>query len=164
MLDARGEWILYTDADLSTPIEEVDKLYAAAQRTGAVIAIGSRAVDRSMVSVHQSAFREYSGRFFNVVMRLLTDLPFKDTQCGFKLFEASAARTVFSLQQLDGFTFDVEDLFIAQRCRFKAIEIPVHWANVEGTKVSLSQGLRSFTDLMKIRGFAKEGKYKCDRA
>src|SRR5207302_3498988 len=136
MLEARGEWILYTDADLSTPIEEVDKLYAAVERQGAVIAIGSRALDRSLVSVHQSVFREYSGRFFNLVMRTLTGLPFKDTQCGFKLFRADAARTVFSQQQLDGFSFDVEDLFIAKRCGLKAIEVPVRWANVEGTKVS----------------------------
>jgi dolichyl-phosphate beta-glucosyltransferase len=161
MLDAGGEWILYTDADLSTPIDEVDKLYTAAEREGAVIAIGSRAVDRSLVSVHQSTFREYSGRFFNIAMRSLTGLPFEDTQCGFKLFQRSAARTVFSLQQLDGFSFDVEDLVIANRCGLRAIEVPVRWANVEGTRVSLSQGLRSFTDLMKIRRFASEGKYKC---
>jgi dolichyl-phosphate beta-glucosyltransferase len=162
MLEARGEWILYTDADLSTPIEEVDKLYAAAERQGAAIAIGSRALDRSLVSVHQSLPREYSGRFFNLTMRVLTGLPFNDTQCGFKLFQAHAARTVFSKQQLDGFSFDVEDLFIATRCGLKAVEVPVRWANVEGTKVSLAQGLRSFADLMKIRRLARGGKYPCD--
>ena len=162
MLDARGDWILYTDADLSTPIEEVDKLYSAAQTEKAMIAIGSRALDRSLVSVHQSVFREYSGRFFNLAMRVLTGLPFSDTQCGFKLFESHAARTVFSLQQLDGFSFDVEDLFIAKRCGLKAIEVPVRWANVEGTKVSLAHGLRSFSDLLKIRRLARARKYHCD--
>ncbi|MDQ6759043.1 MAG: glycosyltransferase family 2 protein, partial [Acidobacteriota bacterium] len=148
MLDAQGEWILYSDADLSTPIEEVDKLYSAAVRAQASIAIGSRALDRSLVSVHQPMFREYSGQFFNVAMRALTGLPFRDTQCGFKLYHSEAARVVFSRQQLTGFSFDVEDLFIAKRCNLKSIEVPVRWANVTGTKVSLSQGLRSFSDLI----------------
>lgn len=162
MREARGEWILYSDADLSTPIEEVDKLYSAAAAEGAAIAIGSRALDRSLVSVHQSVFREYSGQFFNVMMRALTGLPFHDTQCGFKLYRANAARVVFAKQQLDGFSFDVEDLYIAKRCGFKCVEVPVRWANVAGTKVSLSQGLRSFSDLIAIRRFAKQGKYKCE--
>ena len=116
MLEARAEWVLYTDADLSTPIEEVDTLYSAAASHGASIAIGSRALDRSLVSVHQSVFREYSGQFFNLAMRAITGLPFHDTQCGFKLFNSKAARVVFPRQQLDGFSFDVEDLYIAQRC------------------------------------------------
>lgn len=163
MLDARGDWILYTDADLSSPIEEVEKLYVAAIAQNASIAIGSRALDRSLVSVHQSPFREYSGQFFNLVMRTLTGLPFRDTQCGFKLYQSAAARAVFSRQQLDGFSFDVEDLCIAQHCGLKAIEVPVRWANVEGTKVSLAQGLRSFSDLIKIRSFGIEGKYDCDQ-
>ena len=162
MLEARGEWLLYTDADLSTPIEEADKLYSAADSEGAVIAIGSRALDRSLVSVHQSIFREYSGQFFNVAMRALTGLPFHDTQCGFKLYQSRAARAVFARQQLNGFSFDVEDLYIAQRCGMKSIEVPVRWANVVGTKVSLLQGLRSFSDLMEIRRFAKQGKYDCE--
>ena len=162
MLEARGEWLLYTDADLSTPIEEADKLYSAADREGAAIAIGSRALDRSLVSVHQSIFREYSGQFFNLAMRALTGLPFHDTQCGFKLYQSRAARAVFARQQLDGFSFDVEDLYIAQRCGMKSIEVPVRWANVVGTKVSLLQGLRSFSDLMEIRQFAKQGKYDCE--
>ena len=162
MLGARGDWILYTDADLSTPIEEVDKLYSAAARMGASIAIGSRAVDRSLVLVHQSVFREYSGQFFNLTMRAITGLPFHDTQCGFKLFNSKAARLVFARQQLNGFSFDVEDLYIAQRCALKCVEVPVRWANVLGTKVSFSQGLRSFSDLMEIRRFDKQGKYKCE--
>lgn len=162
MLDATGEWILYSDADLSTPVQEVQKLYSAAIAQSAVIAIGSRALDRSLVSVHQSAFREYSGQFFNVVMRTLTGVLFQDTQCGFKLYQSKAAKLVFSRQQLDGFSFDVEDLYIAKHCGLKAIEVPVRWANVEGTKVSLAQGFRSFSDLMKIRGFARDGKYHCD--
>jgi glycosyltransferase involved in cell wall biosynthesis len=151
MLDAEGEWILYTDADLSSPIEELQKLFSAAAAQNAVIAIGSRAVDRSLVAVHQSAFREYSGRFFNLVMRTITGLPFHDTQCGFKLYRADAAKEVFSRQEQDGFSFDVEDLVIAKKLGLCAVEVPVRWSNVEGTKVTMSQGMRSFTDLLQIR-------------
>jgi dolichyl-phosphate beta-glucosyltransferase len=151
MLEAKGEWILYTDADLSTPIEEIEKLCRAASEQGAPIAIGSRAVDRSLVEVHQPALRELSGRFFNLVMRAVTGLPFKDTQCGFKLYRADAARQTFPRQKQDGFSFDVEDLLIAQKLGLRAVEVPVRWANVEGTKVGLSQGMKSFLDLAQIR-------------
>jgi dolichyl-phosphate beta-glucosyltransferase len=151
MLEAAGEWILYTDADLSAPIEEFAKLCQAAMASGAVVAIGSRAVDRSLVSRHQSAFREFSGRFFNQVMRAVTGLPFRDTQCGFKLYRADAARQIFALQKQDGFSFDVEDLLIAKNLGLRAVEVPVRWANVEGTKVRLSQGIQSFLDLLQIR-------------
>jgi dolichyl-phosphate beta-glucosyltransferase len=151
MLDAEGDWILYTDADLSSPIEELQKLSSAAAAQNAVIAIGSRAVDRSLVAVHQSAFREYSGRFFNLVMRTVTGLPFHDTQCGFKLYRADAAKEVFSRQEQDGFSFDVEDLVIAKKLGLRAVEVPVRWSNVEGTKVTMGQGIRSFTDLLQIR-------------
>ncbi len=151
MLEANGRWILYTDADLSTPIEDVTRLYSAAVENNAAIAIGSRAVDRSLVAVHQPVFREYSGRFFNLVMRSITGLPFHDTQCGFKLFRADAAKEIFTRQEQDGFSFDVEDLVIAARLGLRAVEVPVRWSNVEGTKVSLTQGLKSFSDLWKIR-------------
>lgn len=160
MLRASGDWILFSDADLSTPIEEVQKLCDAAMTRDAVIAIGSRALDRSLVSVHQSAFRELSGRAFNLVMRMVTGLPFRDTQCGFKLYRADAAREVFSRQQLDGFSFDVEDLFIARRLGLPAVEVPVRWANVEGTKVRALEGLRSFSDLLRIRWYGLSGRYR----
>ena len=117
MLEAKGEWALFTDADLSSPIGEVEKLWSAVEREGAQVAIGSRAVDRSLVGVHQPLLREAVGRVFNVAMRVVTGLPFKDTQCGFKLFQTSAGREVFSRQRLDGFGFDVEVLFIAQETR-----------------------------------------------
>jgi dolichyl-phosphate beta-glucosyltransferase len=151
MLEASGEWILYTDADLSAPIEEFDRLYVAATHGNAQVAIGSRALDRSLVKVHQAAFREYSGRFFNLAMRTITGLPFRDTQCGFKLFRRDAAQAIFSRQKLDGFSFDVEDLFIAKKLGIPVVEVPVRWSNVEGTKVSLASGLRSFQDLVQIR-------------
>ena len=151
MLEARSDWILYTDADLSTPIEDFQKLCEAATTRGAEVAIGSRALDRSLVSVHQPLLREYSGRFFNLVMRTATGLEFRDTQCGFKLYSKEAAQKIFARQKLDGFSFDVEDLFIAQKLGIKTVEVPVHWRNVEGTKVSLGGGLRSFGELLKIR-------------
>lgn len=160
VLEAKGEWILSTDADLSTPIAELDKLFASAQQAGADIAIGSRALDRSLVGVHQSAFREMSGRFFNIVMRGITGLPFRDTQCGFKLFRAPAAREIFSRQKLEGFSFDVEDLMIAKLLGYKAVEVPVVWNNVEGTKVSTLAGLSSFAALLGIRWRAISGRYR----
>jgi dolichyl-phosphate beta-glucosyltransferase len=151
MLEAKGEWILYTDADLSSPIGEIEKLCRAAREQDAGVAIGSRAMDRSLVEVHQPALRELSGRCFNLVMRVVTGLPFKDTQCGFKLYRSDAARQIFSRQKQEGFSFDVEDLVIAKKLGVRAVEVPVRWANVEGTKVGLSQGMKSFLDLVKIR-------------
>jgi glycosyltransferase involved in cell wall biosynthesis len=160
MASAKGDWILSTDADLSAPIEEVEKLLAAARREDAVVAIGSRALDRSLIRTRQPLLREYSGRLFNVVMRLITGLPFRDTQCGFKLFRADAAREIFPRQIEDGFSFDVEDLVIARTCGLRAVETPVVWSNVEGTKVSLMQGIKSFTDLLRIRWHALRGRYR----
>ena len=159
MLEAKGEWCLFTDADLSSPIGELEKLWDAAARGRVQVAIGSRAVDRSLVGVHQSPLRELSGRMFNLAMRIMTGLPFKDTQCGFKLFEARVGREVFSRQQLDGFGFDVEVLFIARRLGYKAVEVPVRWDNVEGTKVSLFLGVAAFLDPLKVRWNAITGKY-----
>lgn len=159
VLEARGEWILSTDADLSAPIDELDKLLSAAERAGAVVAIGSRALDRSLVGVHQSTFREVSGRVFNVIMRAITGLPFRDTQCGFKLFRANAGREIFSRQMLEGFSFDVEDLVIAKRLGLKAIEVAVVWNNVEGTKVGTMAGIASFGALLGIRWRVMTGRY-----
>ena len=160
MSHATGEWILYTDADLSAPIDECESLLAAATENRAEVCIGSRALDRSLIQVHQHQFREYSGRAFNLLMRTVTGLPFRDTQCGFKLYHSRAAKIIFPRQQLDGFSFDVEDLYIAKRHGIKAIEVPVRWSNVEGTKVGLSAGLKSFADLVKIRRFDAAGKYR----
>ena len=160
VLEAKGEWVLVTDADLSAPIAELEKLWSAAQGERAQVAIGSRAVDRSLVGVHQPAMREWMGRGFNLAMRLVTGLPFRDTQCGFKLFEAAAAREIFRRQRLDGFGFDVEVLFIAQRLGYRCLEVPVRWDNVEGTKVSLWLGMTAFLDLLKVRWNGITGKYR----
>jgi glycosyltransferase involved in cell wall biosynthesis len=159
MLKASGDWRLMTDADLSTPIEELDRLWKAACEQNVAVVIGSRAINRKLVAKHQSWFRETGGRFFNWVMRAITGLPFADTQCGFKLYRADAAEAVFSRQVLDGFSFDVEDLYLAQRMGFKILELPVAWANVEGTKVTAAATVKAFMDLVRIRWFDWKGIY-----
>jgi len=159
MLKAAGDWRLMTDADLSTPIEELDRLWKAACEQNAAVVIGSRAINRKLVAKHQSWFRETGGRFFNWVMRVITGLPFADTQCGFKLYRADAAEAIFSRQVLDGFSFDVEDLYLAQRMGLKVLELPVAWANVEGTKVTAAATARALTDLVRIRRFDWKGVY-----
>lgn len=161
MLEARGDWILFSDADLSAPIEELDKLTAAAFEKNASVTFGSRALNRALIANHQSIFREFAGRFFNLVVRAATGLHFWDTQCGFKLFDAQAAREIFPRQQLDGFSFDVEDLFIARKLGFKCVEVPVRWSHAEGTKVSMTRdSVRMFADLARIRWYELRGCYK----
>jgi dolichyl-phosphate beta-glucosyltransferase len=160
VLEAKGAWVLFTDADLSTPIPELEKLWSAVERGQARLAIGSRAVDRRLVGVHQPFAREMVGRFFNLAMRAITGLPFRDTQCGFKLIEAAAARQVFPRQQLDGFGFDVEVLFIAQSLKYRCLEVAVRWDNAPGTKVSTWRGMLAFVDLLQVRWNGILGKYR----
>lgn len=161
MLEAKGDWVLFSDADLSAPIEEMDKLIEAAEEQGAAVVIGSRALDRSLIGVHQSFFRESAGRVFNLLMQLLTGLRFRDTQCGFKLFEARAAREVFRRQRLERFGFDAEVLFIARRLGYRTVEVPVRWSHSEGTKVSMFRdSLNMFLDLLRIRWNQLRGRYR----
>lgn len=160
MQEAKGEWILFTDADLSAPIHELDKLIAAVRREKADGAIGSRALDRSLVGRHQSFARELAGRTFNLLMRLATGLPYRDTQCGFKMLSAEAARAVAARQQSDGFGFDVEILYIAKKHGFRVLEVPVRWFNVEGTKVSMWNGFTAFADPWRVRLNDLKGLYK----
>jgi len=160
MLDAKGEWALFTDADLSSPIEELEKLWIKAQEARAQVAIGSRALDRSLIGTHQPLVREYAGRAFNLAVRITTGLPFWDTQCGFKLFETRAAREIFRRQQIDRFGFDVEVLFIARKLGYSAVEVPVRWNDVAGTKVSLLNGLMAFLDPLQVRLNQLKGRYR----
>jgi glycosyltransferase involved in cell wall biosynthesis len=161
MLEARGDWALFTDSDLSAPIEELDKLLRAAREAGAAVVIGSRGVDRSMISVHQSWFRETAGRMFNLVVRTITGLPFKDTQCGFKLFEARAAKEVFRRQRIERWGFDPEVLFLARKLRFKTVEVPVRWSHSEGTKVRMMRdSLHMLGELARIRWNQMRGCYR----
>ena len=160
MLAAQGQWALFSDADLSSPIEELDKLWSAAAEAHAQVAIGSRALDRSLIGVHQPLFRETAGKLFNLSVRVITGLPFWDTQCGFKLFETSAAHEIFRRQRLERFGFDVEVLFIARKLGYSAIEVPVRWNDVAGTKVSAWNGLAAFFDPLRVRLNQFQGRYR----
>lgn len=159
MLEARGDWCLFTDADLSAPIEELEKLWAALVRENADVAIGSRALDRSLIGVHQPGVRETAGKAFNLIMRTCIGLPFRDTQCGFKLFRRDAARQVFSRQLLERFGFDVEVLFIAHKRGYRIAEVPVRWNHAEGSKVGMFTGLHAFVELAQVRLNALKGRY-----
>ena len=161
MLDARGELVLFTDADLSAPIDEAAKLSEKAA-DGFDVVIGSRALCRELIGVHQSAPREMAGQFFNLVMRASTGLPFLDTQCGFKLFRRPAAQALFGRQRIEGFGFDVEILYLARKLRFRVAEVPVRWNNVGGTKVGMLNGLEAFGDLLRIRWWDWRGKYSTE--
>ncbi|MBN2251910.1 MAG: glycosyltransferase family 2 protein [Candidatus Altiarchaeota archaeon] len=159
ILEASGGFILFTDADLSTPLEESDKLLGFLQK-GFDVAIGSRALPGSDVRVHQPFYREYSGRIFNFMVRLMTSIGLKDTQCGFKCFRKNAAKNIFSRQTLDGFSFDVEDLYIAKKLGYRIKEVPVVWLNSGSTTVSfIKDAIQMFTDLLRIRINDHRGKY-----
>jgi glycosyltransferase involved in cell wall biosynthesis len=161
MLAARGRIALFTDADLSAPIEEADKLLAALGDHE--VAFGSRAVDRSLIRVHQSRLRELAGILFNQAVQWITGLPFVDTQCGFKAFVRAPARIVFEQQRIERFGFDPEILYLARHHGLRIAEVPVRWSHDPRTKVRvLRDGLRMFADLFRIRWNALRGHYpKC---
>jgi len=160
MLEARGEISLFTDADLSTPIAEADKLIKALRETGYDGAIGSRAVDRSLIEVHQSLLREQAGIFFNRLVRWIMGIGFSDTQCGFKAFRTQRARIIFEQQRIERFGFDPEILFLAKRHGLRVAEIPVRWSHDEGTKVNVAaDGMLMFFELLMIRWNGIRGRY-----
>jgi len=150
MLNAQGEWRLMSDADLSTPIEELNRLEEAV-RGEAQVAIASRAISGANLEKRQSIMRESSGRFFNLIVRWLHLPGIKDTQCGFKLFSAAAAEAAFRNSELDGFAFDVEALVLARRAGFRIAEVPVTWRNDDQSRVSFGRGLTAFIDLFRLR-------------
>ena len=159
MLEARGRIVLFTDADLSAPIEEAEKLLAPIHR-GYEVAIGSRGVDRSLIEVHQSPLRELAGIIFNRIVRVVTGLDFVDTQCGFKAFVREPARIVFEQQRIERFGFDPEILFLAKRHGLRAVEIPVRWAHHPHTKLNvLRDSLRMFWEVLSIRWNWLLGRY-----
>jgi dolichyl-phosphate beta-glucosyltransferase len=160
MLDSEMEWRLLSDADLSAPIEELGKLWNAVKGAEASVAIGSRALDRSLIGVHQPGFRETAGKVFNLAMQAFIGLHLRDTQCGFKLFRGDVAKQVFERQQIERFGFDVEALFVARKLGFQIAEVPVRWNHVDGSKVGMLNGAQSFVDLAKIRWYQVKGKYK----
>ena len=161
MRNSTADWVLFSDADLSAPIEELDKLWEAVQQQGGFdVAIGSRALDRSLIGERQPLFREVSGRIFNLAVRIVTRLPFADTQCGFKLFSREAADVVAGKQLVERFGFDVEQLYLARHFGFKIQEVPVRWNDVEGTKVSTLSGVDAFVDVARVRWNSLSGKYR----
>jgi len=158
MLAATGERRLLTDADLSTPIEELAKLQAALDE-GYDVAIGSRAIAGARIEVHQPAYREAMGRLFNRLVQVLLLPGLHDTQCGFKLFSAGAAGAAFAPATLDGFSFDVEALYLARQRGLRIAEVPVTWRNDAATRVGLGGGAAAFVDLLRIRLRAWRGAY-----
>jgi glycosyltransferase involved in cell wall biosynthesis len=159
MLHGRGEVLLFSDADLSSPIEEADKLFAAIA-DGADIAIGSRWLRSDLQTQRQPMYRQLFGRAFNLLLRITLGLNFKDTQCGFKAFTRWAATTIFPLQKIERWGFDPELLYLARKFGLKVAEIPVAWAHREGTRISpLRDGPQMFWEMLKIRWNAFCGKY-----
>ncbi len=151
MLAARGQWVLFSDADLSTPIEEVEKFWPHLEE-GAEVVIGSRALRESDLIVRQPWYRETMGRVFNLMVRALVIPGIADTQCGFKMFTRRAADLIFTHQTLDGFAFDVEVLGLARLAGLKICEVPVRWENSPASRVSaVGDSCKMFLDLLRVR-------------
>jgi glycosyltransferase involved in cell wall biosynthesis len=158
MTEASGRIVLFTDADLSAPIEEADKLLAALRDHE--VAIGSRALNRTLISVRQSVFRESAGIIFNFIVRAILRLPFVDTQCGFKAFRREPCAVIFQQQRIERFGFDPEILYLARHHGLRSAEIAVRWAHSPATKVSmLRDSLQMFLDVFIIRWNSLVGRY-----
>jgi dolichyl-phosphate beta-glucosyltransferase len=159
MLHASGEVMLFTDADLSAPIEEADNLLAALAE-GADVAMGSRWLRAELQTQRQPLHRQLFGRVFNLALRLILGLRYRDTQCGFKAFTRRAAQVIFPLQHIERWGFDPEILFLARKFGLKVEEVPVRWAHREGTQLHpLRDGIRMFLEMLRIRWYSFTGKY-----
>ena len=158
MQEARGRVALFTDADLSAPIEEAEKLVEALETHD--LAIGSRAMDRSLITVHESPFREFAGIIFNKIVQIILRLPFVDTQCGFKAFQRERCRVIFEQQTIERFGFDPELLYLARRHGLRVVEVPVRWGHSPATKVNmLRDSIQMFMDVFAIRWNSLRGRY-----
>jgi len=165
LTDASGEIVLFTDADLSSPITEAPKLIDPIAGGRADVTLGSRALNRELIGVHQPRMRELGGTVFNFCMRAITGLKFKDTQCGFKAFRRQAAGPVFALQRVERFGFDPEVLYIARKQGNHLLEVPVVWNHCEGGELQnkmnyLRDSINMFADLIRIRLNDLAGRYK----
>jgi len=162
-LEARGEIVLFTDADLSAPIEEADKLLAKLDEYD--LAIGSRAVNRELIEVHESVFREFAGIIFNRIVRVILRLPFVDTQCGFKAFRREKCQIIFEQQTIERFGFDPELLYLARHHSLRTVEVAVRWAHSPATKVNMwRDSVQMFLDVVIIRWNALRGRYRAVRS
>jgi dolichyl-phosphate beta-glucosyltransferase len=160
LLAAEGNIALFSDADLSTPIEEMHKLIEPIKTGEYDVTFGSRALDRTLIGTHQPWRREQGGKVFNLVVRMMTGLPFWDTQCGFKAFRMSKFRPLLELMTIDRFGFDVEFLYVAHVRGLRLKEIPVRWNNDDRSKVNvLRDSVRMFDEVRQIRSNARHGKY-----
>ena len=159
VLNAVGEIVMFTDADLSSPMEEAELLMAAIDQ-GADVAIGSRWLDATKQTAHQPLYRRFFGRCFNAVTRTAMGLPFKDTQCGFKAFKWPAAQVIFRLQRIERWGFDPEILFLAIKLKMKVKEVPVSWGHDERSRISyLKDGLKMLEEIVEIRKNYLLGRY-----
>lgn len=150
MLETTGDVRVFSDADFSTPVEETGRLLPFMKEYD--VAIGSRAVDRSMVKVHQPWYRETMGKMFNLLVQVLAVPGIKDTQCGFKGFRGDVAEAVFSRTKIQGFSFDVEALFIARKFGYTIHEFPVEWHNdARSTLNPITDSIRMLQELLRIR-------------
>lgn len=162
VLASNGEVILFSDADLSTPIEELDKIITWLNE-GYDIVIGSRALPESAIEIRQPRYREIMGKIFNIIVRTIGLNEFRDTQCGFKCFKREGALKAFNLQKINGFAFDVEILYIAKKFGLKIKDVPIRWINSSESKVHLIKGFLSmFLELLKIRLYDWKGYYKIE--
>jgi dolichyl-phosphate beta-glucosyltransferase len=160
MLNARGEVVVFSDADLSSPIEEMPKLLAALA-AGADIAIGSRWLRAELQTQRQSVLRQLLGRVFNLLLRIVLGLKFKDTQCGFKAFTRRSAQAILPLERIERWGFDPEILFLARKFGFRVEEVPVHWGHSGDTRIHpLLDGARMFWEMLRIRWYDLTGKYE----
>jgi len=158
-LNAKGEYLLFSDADLSTPIEELEKLIFWLKK-GHDIVIGSRGLKESDIQIHQAWYRELMGKAFNLFVQAIAVPGIKDTQCGFKCLVRNAALAICKRQRIERFSFDIEMLYIAKKFGYKTKEVPICWFNNPHTKVSiLKDGYRMCLDLIKIRINDLKGKY-----
>lgn len=158
-LQSCGEIVLFTDADLSSPMIEAERLIAAIE-AGADVAIGSRWLDRTRQVVQQPLYRRFFGRCFNGLTRAVMGLPYKDTQCGFKAFRREAANTIFRLQTIERWGFDPELLFIARKLGNRIVEVPVTWGHDDRSRISyLKDGAKMLEEMATIRCNAFAGRY-----
>ena len=161
---AQGAVALFSDADLSTPIEELPKLIDPILRKDYDVILGSRALDRSLIGTHQPWRREQGGKIVNFIIRTMSRLPFSDTQCGFKAFNMEKFRPLLDVMTVDRFGFDVELLFVANYHGLRLKEVPVRWNNVEGSKVSVVRDTRRmFFELAEIRKNARRCVYNLEK-